>query len=249
MKENGNTYYYIMDRLGNVRYVVDSSGSVVQSYLYTPFGKIHTESGSLSQPYQYVGGEGYYTEEDTGLKLLGQRWYDGEVGRFISRDPIGEEGGLNLYVYVGNRGSNLRDPYGLFCIPISTGSATSFFGSVRIVWIEGLSPRLDIVIISGSIPEPGKAQIFTGTNGIYHWSAKIRRKGHLIKVRVTEWLCWEKYKGWYTKITTNQKTIRISDEQWMRQSIGPLSVPLRMSAEEVCKMYPPSFIKNAEGYE
>ena len=88
MKENGKTYYYITDRLGNVRYVTESSGSVVQSYLYSPFGKIHTSSGSLTQPYQYVGEHYYYTEEDTGLKLLGQRWYDSGVGRFISRDPI-----------------------------------------------------------------------------------------------------------------------------------------------------------------
>ena len=46
------------------------------------------------------------------MELLGQRWYDGGVGRFISRDPIGEEGGLNLYVYVGNNGVNYADPEG-----------------------------------------------------------------------------------------------------------------------------------------
>ncbi len=34
MKENGNTYYYIMDRLGNVRYVLNESGAIVKSYLY-----------------------------------------------------------------------------------------------------------------------------------------------------------------------------------------------------------------------
>jgi len=113
MKENGNIYYYITDRLGNVRYVLNSSGSVIQSYLYSPFGKIHTSSGSLNQPYQYVGEHYYYTEDTIGLKLLGQRWYDSEVGRFISRDPIGGEGGLNLYVYVENHLVNEIDPSGL----------------------------------------------------------------------------------------------------------------------------------------
>ena len=39
---------------------------------------------------EYVGREGYYREGELGLYLLGQRWYDEEVGRFISRDPIGE---------------------------------------------------------------------------------------------------------------------------------------------------------------
>jgi len=88
MKESGTIYYYITDRLGNVRYVLDSSGVVVQSYFYSPFGQLHSSTGNLNQPYQYVGGEFYYTEEGTNLQLLGQRWYDAEVGRFISRDPI-----------------------------------------------------------------------------------------------------------------------------------------------------------------
>ncbi len=124
MKENGNTYYYITDRLENVRYVLNESGAVVQSYLYSPFGQIHSSSGSLSQPYQYVGGEGYYTEEDTGLKLLGQRWYDGGVGRFVSRDPIGEEGGLNLYAYVGNNPINWIDTNGGWRIDSNCGKYT-----------------------------------------------------------------------------------------------------------------------------
>jgi len=114
IKESGTTYYYITDRLGNVRYVLDGSGAIVQSYLYSPFRQAHSSSGSLNQPYQYVGGEFYYSDEGAGLKLLGQRWYDGEVGRFISRDPIGEEGGLNLYGYVRNNAIAKKDPFGLY---------------------------------------------------------------------------------------------------------------------------------------
>jgi len=131
MKESGTIYYYITDRLGNVRYVVDSSGVVVKSYLYSPFGQIHSSSGSLNQPYQYVGGEFYWTEEDTGLKLLGQRWYDGDVGRFISRDPIGEEGGLNLYGYVRNNPVNKTDPEGKNPYKINGTPINSFSKIVR----------------------------------------------------------------------------------------------------------------------
>ena len=79
MKENNQIYYYITDRLGNVRYVLNSSGAVVQSYLYSPFGQVHSSSGLLSQPYQYVGGEGYYTEEEINL------------ARTIPNIEIGEE--------------------------------------------------------------------------------------------------------------------------------------------------------------
>jgi len=50
--------------------------------------------------------------KELGLYLLGQRWYDSEVGRFISRDSISYAGGINLYVYVNNGPINLIDPYG-----------------------------------------------------------------------------------------------------------------------------------------
>jgi len=109
-------YFYHFDRLGSVRFLSDSAGSVVSEYVYDAFGNLVSSSGSISQPYQYVGREGYYREGELGLYLLGQRWYDEEVGRFISRDPIGEEEGVNLYVYGNNSPTILIDPYGLSTI-------------------------------------------------------------------------------------------------------------------------------------
>jgi len=53
-------------------------------------------SGSLSQPYRYVGQEFYYTEGDIGFQLLGQHWYDADVGRFVSRDPKPRQGKKQL---------------------------------------------------------------------------------------------------------------------------------------------------------
>jgi len=62
-----------------------------------------------------VGQEFYYTEGDIAFQLLGQRWYDAEMGRFVNRDPIGYEGGINLYAsaYVENNSINSVDPEGL----------------------------------------------------------------------------------------------------------------------------------------
>jgi RHS repeat-associated protein len=88
----------------------DEGGNVVSEYVYDGWGNLVSSSGSVSQPYEYVGREGYYREGD--LYLLGQRWYDSSAGRFISRDPIGEKGGVNLYVYVGNDSMNKVDPIG-----------------------------------------------------------------------------------------------------------------------------------------
>jgi len=83
-----SVYFYHYDRLGSVRFLSDEAGQVVQEYVYDAWGNLLSSSGSLVQPYQYVGREGYYREGGLDLYLLGQRWYDEEVGRFISRDPI-----------------------------------------------------------------------------------------------------------------------------------------------------------------
>lgn len=55
-----------------------------------------------------------YTDDKTGLVYYGYRYYNPEVGRWLSRDPIGERGGLNVYVYVHNGTVNRVDPLGLW---------------------------------------------------------------------------------------------------------------------------------------
>jgi len=64
-------------------------------------------------PYGYKGQWGYYTDGETGLLLLTHRYYDPATGRFLTRDPIGFEGGINLYAYVGNGVVMQEDRMGL----------------------------------------------------------------------------------------------------------------------------------------
>ena len=111
--KGGETYYYHHDRLGSTRFLTDSSGDIVHEYDYDAWGNVTAETGLLVQPYQFVGGQAYYQEPVLGLQLLGQRWYDPQVGRFISRDPIGMKGGINLYAYVKNDSVSRTDPFGL----------------------------------------------------------------------------------------------------------------------------------------
>ena len=60
----------------------------------------------------FGGQYGYYTDRETGLLCLTHRYYDPGTGRFINRDPIGYEGGVNLYGFAGGNPVNRIDPNG-----------------------------------------------------------------------------------------------------------------------------------------
>jgi RHS repeat-associated protein len=63
-------------------------------------------------PVGFGGQSGYYTDPETGLLLLGHRYYDPGTGKFINRDPIGYQGGANLYAFCGGNPVNEMDPEG-----------------------------------------------------------------------------------------------------------------------------------------
>ena len=69
-------------------------------------------SGSNPTPYGYKGQWGYYTDAESGILLLTHRYLDPATGRFLTRDPIGIEGGVNLYAYCRNRVVMLNDRSG-----------------------------------------------------------------------------------------------------------------------------------------
>ena len=95
------------DHLGSTEALADSSGAIVSSTTYDSFGNA---TSSIATSYQYTGIE---YASDTGLYYYRNRWYDPEIGLFISEDPIGFAGGdTNLYGYVGNNPHGYIDPFG-----------------------------------------------------------------------------------------------------------------------------------------
>ena len=129
--QGGLRYLPVYDGNGNVMGLLDattsgSQGDLAASYEYGPFGRPLRASGpddfAAKNPFRFST---KYLDHETGLYYYGQRYYSSATGRFLNRDPIGEEGGLNLYAFVGNDPINRWDYLGMDghirCNPDSPG--------------------------------------------------------------------------------------------------------------------------------
>ena len=110
--KNNNIYAPTYDANGNITAYISQDGTIVAQYQYSAFGEIISQSGESfthrfsTKPYCPT----------TGLIEYQFRKYDPALGRWLSRDPIEEAGGLNLYAFCGNNGLNGGDIDGLIRI-------------------------------------------------------------------------------------------------------------------------------------
>ena len=106
------------DALDSTMAVTDPFGQVVERYRYSAFGRVQVllpdgtplPGVAPRLDYTFTGRE---WDAATGLYHYRARYYDPALGRFISQDPIGVDGGVNFYAYVDNNPFNLTDPQGL----------------------------------------------------------------------------------------------------------------------------------------
>jgi RHS repeat-associated protein len=110
-------YIPCYDNIGNVTRYLDANGNAVAQYTYNAFGNIISKSGPLADFFRHRFSTKYYDAE-TGLYYYGYRFYHSELMRWLNRDPLGEDGGINLYTFCENDPVNKFDPNG--CIPLDT---------------------------------------------------------------------------------------------------------------------------------
>jgi RHS repeat-associated protein len=112
-QKTGTTlYYFAQDHLGSTTALTDSKGALVERETYDAYGNT---AGSAKTRYGFTGRE---REALTGLQYNRARFYDPQLGRFISEDPIALSGGMNQFAYVHNNPQNRTDPSGLFDVDV-----------------------------------------------------------------------------------------------------------------------------------
>jgi RHS repeat-associated protein len=116
-------YVYHFDGTGHTVAINNASQQTVNTYAYDPYGKLMAETETIAQPFKYAGQVGII-DEGNNLYYMRARYYDANVGRFISEDPAGFAGGLNLYAYVGGNPIMAVDPSGEcpWCISATIGA-------------------------------------------------------------------------------------------------------------------------------
>lgn len=103
-------YFYDLDHLGSVREMIDNSGIIQAQYALDPYGRVSKISETIASDFVFGS---YYLHSRSGLNFTKTRAYNAFLARFLSRDPIEEAAGFNLFAYVDNCPIGLTDPSGL----------------------------------------------------------------------------------------------------------------------------------------
>ncbi len=141
MSVDGEFYIPCYDHNGNIVLYISETGSIAAQYTYDPYGNIIESSGPLADVFSF----GFCTKcHDREIGMVGyqQRVYRPDLGRWLNRDPIEEEGGENLYAFVRNSPGFYYDYLGLvkfFAVNNSPrySAASDFWFAIFVEFLKG----------------------------------------------------------------------------------------------------------------
>ena len=210
VNDNGTRYYYNIDGNKNVRSMIDGGGTVVAEYEYSPFGKLIGRRGlySLENPFRFSS---EYHDDETGLVYFNYRYYSTELGRWLSRDPLNEKGGANLYAMVENNAINLWDRLGL-CEKLKKGmDATA----------KAMEQMLDAMVDAGSWTWNTTTD-FISSSAEEIWGNEylgLKALGMDIGAFVTGMLYNATTLGVYAPLTLGSSALSLFDGDWERTEL------------------------------
>jgi RHS repeat-associated protein len=154
-------FYYHQDALGSVIATTNGSGALSASYSYGAYG----ESANV------IAGGPRYTgrrfDPETGLYYYRARYYSPTLGRFLQTDPIGYQGGINLYAYVGNDALNSTDPSGNVVYVGGHVAFPAYGGLGGGDLLPGTPNHLTIVLVPNNPSDFQGQALFNGPNNGY----------------------------------------------------------------------------------
>jgi len=153
IKPGESVYYFHNDHLGTPQVLTNDSQAIAWKAVYTPFGEAVPSIQTVDNPFRFPG---QYYDAETGLHYNYFRYYNPQTGRYITPDPIGLEGGINLFTYVQNNPFIFTDTFGLYAFvpnPVPPPRPTAY-GPPLPTWV----PKERIPIFP---PIPGPIPLIT----------------------------------------------------------------------------------------
>ena len=167
---------YLYDGNGNVAALVDPvTTESAAAYEYSPFGKTLVAHGPLADanPFRFSA---KYTDTETGLVYYGYRYYESELGRWINRDPVGEVGGVNVYVFIENDAMENTDYLGLRSVKsIQCIVGAPIKGKLNPTTKERVREYQRLLMLGGCLAEGEDDGVWGGKTETAHGKCKGKR--------------------------------------------------------------------------
>lgn len=200
---NDSVRYFHFDSGHNTIAITDDNDSVKATYTYLPYGELSEKTGTILQPFTFLGEFGVEQETDS-CYYIRARYYDASTRRFLSKDPLFGDGfepqSLNRYVYSLNNPLQIFDPTGLTGNKDNDGfynrilaqtndaidngrNVEAFFGIVSAMGYKAGETAIDIILfetlfgdffVIGGVSEIEAVESNAAKNGIKYTKSNLK---------------------------------------------------------------------------